>query len=150
MKPLLCAAVLCLTAGACAAQQSSSAQPDPALPQAEACRDSVTGSPAMPVSVMRESERHYWPDLVARQEYRLTMLQERLAAHLRAGRPFPARVDEFAAPIAEVPWLSTCDPWGHRIRLARTDREYELRSAGPDGVFLTADDIVKTGLTPRS
>lgn len=149
MKSLLCAAALCLSATACAAQQVPPAQPDLAQ-QVEACRDSVTGSPAMPLQVLRESEQHYWPELAARQEYRLTMLQERLAAQLRAGRPFPERLEEFAPPVAEVPWLSTCDTWGHRIRIARTDREYELRSAGPDGVFATADDIAKTGLVPRT
>ena len=149
MKTLLCAA-LCLSAAACAAQQVPPAQPDPAQSQIEACRDSVTGSPAMPVSVMRESERHYWPGLVERQAYRLTMLQERLGARLREGQPFPARIDELSPPVVEVPWLSTCDTWGHRVRIARVDREYELRSAGPDGVFGTADDIVKTGLVPRS
>lgn len=150
MKRLACTAALCLTAAACAAQQGSPAQPVPAGSRPEACRDSVTGSPAMPLSVMRESEQHYWPELVPRQEYRLTMLQERLTAQLRSGRPFPARLEEFAPPVAEVPWLSTCDPWGHRVRLSRQERQYELRSAGPDGVFETADDIVKTGLVPRS
>ena len=150
MKRLACAAALSLTAAACAAQGASSAQPAPAGPRAEACRDSVTGSPAMPLQVLRESEQHYWPELVPRQEYRLTMLQERLGAQLRSGRAFPARLDEFAPPVAEVPWLSTCDTWGHRIRLSRVEREYELRSAGPDGVFETADDIVKTGLVPRT
>jgi hypothetical protein len=148
MKSALCAAVLCLSAAACAAQQGSTAQPNPA--QGEACRDSVTGSPAMPVSVMRESERHYWPGLIERQEYRLTMLQERLGARLREGRPFPTRIDDLSPPVVEVPWLSTCDAWGHRVRIARSDREYELRSAGPDGVFGNGDDIVKTGLVPRS
>ncbi|HEU0080261.1 MAG TPA: hypothetical protein VFQ76_21620, partial [Longimicrobiaceae bacterium] len=63
MKRFVCTAALCLSAAACAAQQGSPARPDPARPQIEACRDSVTGSPAMPVSVMRQSERHYWPEL---------------------------------------------------------------------------------------
>jgi len=149
MKIPLLAAVLVLSASACAAQRVVPAQPDPGEPRAEACRDSVTGSPAMSVQVMRETEQHYWPDPVKREEYRLTMLQERLGAHLREGRAFPVRMDEFAAPVAEVPWLSTCDPWGHRVRLSRADREYELRSAGPDGVFGNADDIFRTGLAPR-
>lgn len=150
MKIALFAAALALPVAACAAQQSAAASaPDPSQPRVEACVDSVTGSPAMPVAVMRETERHYWPEPVPREEYRLTMLQERLGAHLREGRAFPTRMDEFAAPIAEVPWLSTCDPWGHRVRIARTEREYELRSAGPDGVFGTTDDLVKTGLAPR-
>src|SRR4051794_25248027 len=90
------AAALALSAGACAAQQGSAAQPEPAQPGVESCRDSVTGSPAMPVQVMRETEQHYWPELPEREAYRLTMLQERLGAYLREGRPFPTRLDEFA------------------------------------------------------
>jgi hypothetical protein len=150
MKTVLLVAALSLSAAGCAAQTTPAPAPGPAQPRVEACVDSVTGSPAMSVEVMRQTERQYWPDLVARQTYRLTMLSERLGAHLREGRPFPSSVDEFAAPVAEVPWLSTCDPWGHRVRVSRQDREYELRSAGPDGVFGTADDLTVTGLAPRA
>jgi hypothetical protein len=148
MKLLLIAAALSLPAAGCAAQTTPAPTPDPSRPRAEACVDSVTGSPAMSVEVMRQTERQYWPELTARAEYRLTMLTERLGAHLREGKPFPTRMDEFAAPIAEVPWLSTCDPWGHRVRISRREREYELRSAGPDGIFGTADDVARTGLAP--
>ncbi|HVG44671.1 MAG TPA: hypothetical protein VM890_08070, partial [Longimicrobium sp.] len=149
MKIALLAAALALPAAGCAAQTSPAPAPA-ATPSAgvEACVDSVTGSPAMSVQVMRETERRYWPEPAAREEYRLTMLVERLGAHLREGKPFPASVNEFAAPIAEVPWLSTCDPWGHRVRVARQGREFELRSAGPDGTFGTPDDLIKTGLGP--
>jgi hypothetical protein len=41
------------------------------------------------------------------------------------------------------------DGWNHPIRYHRTDRAYELRSAGPDGVFETPDDIVLAGPGPR-
>jgi hypothetical protein len=150
MKTVLLAAALALPAAGCAAQTTpASAAPDPAQPRVEACVDSVIGSPAMSVEVMRQTERRYWPEPVPREQYRLSMLSERLGAHLREGHPFPASVDEFAGPVAEVPWLSTCDPWGHRVRIGRQDREFELRSAGPDGVFQTADDLVVTGLAPR-
>ena len=149
MKIVLLAAALALPAAGCAAQTSPAPAPAPSTTAGvEACVDSVTGSPAMSVQVMRETEQRYWPDPVAREEYRLTMLIERLGAHMREGHPFPTSVNEFAPPIAEVPWLSTCDPGGHRVRVARQEREFELRSAGPDGVFGTADDVVKTGLAP--
>jgi len=147
MKTVLLAVFLALPAAGCAAQTTPA--PGPAQPRAEACVDTVAGSPAMSVEVMRQTEQHYWPDLVKREEYRLTMLSERLGAHMREGKPFPTRLDEFAAPVPEVPWLSTCDPWGHRVRLSRSEREFELRSAGPDGVFGTADDVTRTGLAPR-
>ena len=39
---------------------------------------------------------------------------------------------------------STPDAWGRKIRYERlSDSSFRLRSAGPDGVFETADDIVK-------
>jgi hypothetical protein len=39
---------------------------------------------------------------------------------------------------------STPDAWGRAIRYERlSDESFRLRSAGPDGVFDTADDIVK-------
>src|SRR5215213_2690645 len=116
MKIVLFAAALALPAAGCAAQTTPAPTPGPAQPQIETCVDSVTGSPAMSVEVMRQTERQYWPDLMAREQYRLTMLSERLGSHLREGKPFPTSVNEFAAPVAEVPWLSTCDPWGHRVR----------------------------------
>ncbi len=37
------------------------------------------------------------------------------------------------------------DGWGHQIRYTRQTNGYELRTSGPDHVFETADDIVKTG-----
>ncbi|MGI6599993.1 MAG: type II secretion system protein GspG [Kiritimatiellia bacterium] len=36
------------------------------------------------------------------------------------------------------------DSWGQRFNYSVHDNEYELRSAGPDGTFQTADDIVRT------
>jgi len=150
MKIVRLAAAFTLSAAACAAQNPApAAPPAPSGPQAQACVDSVVGSPAMSLQVMRQTEQQYWPQPIAREQYRLTMLSERLGAHLREGHPFPVSVDEFAPPIAEVPWLSTCDPWGHRVRVARQGREFELRSAGPDGVFQTEDDLVQTGLVPN-
>jgi hypothetical protein len=150
MKIAVAAAfALTLPLAGCAAQRTATAQPGPSSSRAEACVDSVIGSAAMTVQVMRETEQRYWPEPEAREDYRLTMLSERLGAHMREGRPFPASVDDFAPRIAEVPWLSTCDPWGHRVRVSHTGRDFELRSAGKDGEFGTADDLVKTGLLPR-
>lgn len=36
------------------------------------------------------------------------------------------------------------DPWGHRVRYERLSEDsFRLTSAGPDGAFGTADDIIK-------
>ena len=36
------------------------------------------------------------------------------------------------------------DSWGQQLRLTTRSNWFEIRSAGPDGVFDTRDDIVKT------
>jgi hypothetical protein len=77
------------------------------------------------------------------------MLQERLLGFVRDNHKRPERLLEFADSVAEVPWLSTCDPWRHRVVYTPHGDEYELRSAGPDGILQTADDVVRTGLLPR-
>jgi hypothetical protein len=40
--------------------------------------------------------------------------------------------------------LALIDAWGRRVKYEKlSDSSFRLRSAGPDGVFGTADDIVK-------
>jgi hypothetical protein len=46
--------------------------------------------------------------------------------------------------------LRTVDVWGRALRYQVDGREYELRSAGPDGDFDTADDIFVTGRLGRN
>lgn len=116
---------------------------------AEACRDTVTGNAVMTPAQLFADELRHWPDAGDRAEYRLSMLQERLDARVRNGSAPPQRLSDFADPVAEVPWLSTCDPWGHRVEFVREGDGYELRSAGPDGRMFTPDDVSKQGLLPR-
>jgi hypothetical protein len=42
------------------------------------------------------------------------------------------------------------DVWGNAVRYLVRGRDYELRSAGPDGVFSTADDIIVWGQLGRN
>ena len=42
------------------------------------------------------------------------------------------------------------DPWGRTVRYTFRERNYELRSAGADGSFDTADDIVVLGQLGRN
>jgi len=140
MKPTYFLVPLALAAYplAAAAQQSP--------PRAEACVDSITGNPVMTPAQLRAAEMQRWPEAPARAEYRITMLQERLTGFVRDKQTRPLRLFEFADSVAEVPWLSTCDPWGHRVVFTPRGDEYELRSAGPDGLLHTADDVVQGGL----
>jgi hypothetical protein len=115
-----------------------------------ACTDSITGNPAMTAASLVAAERQGWPEPGARAEYRLTMLQERLSAWQHEEHRIPLQLTEFAPPVAEVPWLSTCDPWSHRVAFTPRGDEYELRSAGPDGTFGTDDDVVRRGMFIRA
>jgi hypothetical protein len=48
------------------------------------------------------------------------------------------------------PGCSGRDPWGRQVRYSVTGRAFEIRSAGPDGMMDTADDIVAIGRLGRS
>ncbi|HYH83015.1 MAG TPA: hypothetical protein VEX86_24685 [Longimicrobium sp.] len=117
------------------------ATPSAAQDRAEACVDTITGNPAMTVAQLRAAENERWPDLGERAQYRLLMIGERLGAWQREQKRIPPSLSDFAGPVAEVPWLSTCDPWLHRVRFTPRGDEWELRSAGPDALFHTPDDV---------
>jgi hypothetical protein len=138
MKPTFLLVPLALACALPAAAQ----QPQ----RAEACTDTITGNSVMTPAQLRAAELQGWPEPGARATYRLQMLQERLSAHLRDTGKVPQRLFDFADSVAEVPWLSTCDPWGHRVVFVPRAGEYDLRSAGPDGILGTADDIVRSDM----
>jgi signal peptidase I len=57
----------------------------------------------------------------------------------------------YPASLADVDLDTTTDDWGNRLRYARSDDgDYQLVSAGPDGVFDTGDDLTNqnTALRP--
>jgi hypothetical protein len=115
-------------------------------PQVEACTDTITGNEVMSVAQLRQVENERWPEPADRVEYRLMMLQARVEGYMRRTGRRPERLFDFSEAVAEVPWLSTCDAWRHRVVFLPRGDEYELRSAGPDGVLGTADDVVQNGL----
>jgi hypothetical protein len=122
--------------------------------RAEACTDTITGNEVMSADQLRQSEMQGWPEPGARAAYRLLMLEARVEGYMRQTGRRPERLFDFAEAVAEVPWLSTCDPWGHRVTFAPRGDEFELRSAGPDGIAGDADDLVQGGMftakaTPR-
>jgi len=125
------------------------ALPCAAQDRAEACVDTITGNDAMSVPMLRAAETERWPDLSVRAAYRLSMLGERMGAWQRETLRIPRALFDFADRVAEVPWLSTCDPWRHRVRFTPRGDEWELRSAGPDGLFATPDDLHGEGMFVR-
>lgn len=125
------------------------ALPCAAQDRAEACVDTITGNAVMTVALLRDTENRYWPDLADRARYRLSMIGERMGAWQREQKRIPRQLFDFADRVAEVPWLSTCDPWSHRIRFTPRGDDWELRSAGPDGLFATTDDVTGEGMFVR-
>jgi hypothetical protein len=61
---------------------------------------------------------------------------------VKAGR-VPNTIHEFLTP-ADPAFPVTPDGWGTPVRYRPLGTDYELRSAGPDRVFCTLDDIVVT------
>src|SRR5829696_4066997 len=92
---------------------AATALPCAAQDRAEACVDTITGNAVMSVAQLRAAENERWPDLAERAEYRLSMIGERLGAWQREQKRIPMELFGFMERVAEVPWLSTCDPWLH-------------------------------------
>lgn len=89
-----------------------------------------------------ESER-FGSDSVRWAEFRLRGVETNILRFHDAYRRFP---DSLAEAVPIPPGLPTkrsyqYDPWGTLVRYAHTDSTFELRSAGPDRVFETRDDL---------
>ena len=63
---------------------------------------------------------------------------------IRTGK-FPDSIYALAQPIGDRPAplddKNTKDAWGNDFQIRRSDKGVEIRSAGPDGSFNSADDI---------
>jgi hypothetical protein len=65
-----------------------------------------------------------------------------ILAHAGEGEGLPATLD--ALRRLEPASATAADAWGRKFRYERlSDDSFRLSSAGPDGVFDTADDIVR-------
>lgn len=67
----------------------------------------------------------------------------------RYARPTGNLPETLEPVLASFPHLPARDLWGNRIRYSPAGLRYELRAAGPDGEFNTADDIVSLGQLGR-
>lgn len=90
-----------------------------------------------------ESEQ-FGADSVRWAEFRLRTLETNILRFHDANRQFPESLAQ-AVPIP--PGLPTkrsyrYDPWGTVVWYSRTDSTFELRSAGPDRLYRTGDDVL--------
>jgi len=75
-------------------------------------------------------------------EANLEGLSRVILAHAGEGEGLPASLD--ALRRLEPAAASAADAWGRKFRYERvSDESFRLTSAGPDGAFDTADDIVR-------
>jgi hypothetical protein len=63
----------------------------------------------------------------------------------RLGRPDGAPPATLAPVLEHYEYAHGTDLWGRGIRYRSEGRWYEVRSAGPDGTFHSADDVVGWG-----
>ena len=62
---------------------------------------------------------------------------------IRTGK-YPDSIDALVQPVGDRPAAldkKPQDAWGNDFQIRKTDRGVEIRSAGPDGNFNSADDI---------
>lgn len=64
----------------------------------------------------------------------------------RRSASLPATLDE----VRDEPGVSLSDPWGRRFSYSASERDFSIRSAGRDGTFDTADDVVATARLGRA
>ena len=87
------------------------------------------------------------PDPPRTTRTNLGLLQALVTAYERRTGSLPERLADLpAAGMQPDPWLA--DGWGQAIRYTRRGSEFELRSAGPDGVFETSDDLAADERVP--
>ncbi|HEX2205844.1 MAG TPA: hypothetical protein VHG91_21195 [Longimicrobium sp.] len=105
-------------------------------------RDTVrTKAPPGPIV---DTEEAIWPDPRDRTYVRLDMLRNLVRAHVAERGALPASLEDFVPPPEAAERDLSHDAWGRAIAYARSGVEYELRSAGADGVARTADDLLVT------
>jgi hypothetical protein len=78
---------------------------------------------------------------------RVAEIKEALLAHLAVEKKCPAALDDLIRDRA-VDRHSLNDAWGTPIAYRCSDRGTQVRSAGPNKVFGTADDITSKTILP--
>ena len=86
------------------------------------------------------------PNPAGRTRFWMLQLEEDLVRYQRRVGVFPYALDSLRSAPAE----KRTDIWRRGLRYVRTDTSYELRSAGADGRWDTADDILLTGRASKN
>jgi hypothetical protein len=86
----------------------------------------------------------YGSDPWARTRPRIVAAQEYLIRFCATFHRYPDRLVEAFPPRSNWAMEYDRDAWGRLLRYRATGSDYELRSAGADGVFDTNDDLVGT------
>jgi len=130
---------------ACASTVGCVHSPPPATPPVPSgeTADSAVRRPF----VVADTDHDLHPDPLDLTRVRLVQLRWFLRDAMSRTGELPQSLDEVVprmmTPLSKVEMLQ--DGWGRDLRFARSGRDFEIRSAGPDGSFMTADDVVVTG-----
>jgi len=85
-----------------------------------------------------DTEETLYPHPAERTEYRMRSLAVRIGRYWSKNHKLPVRLSELPADSSNLRY----DAWDRSIEYKFSDSTFELRSRGPDGIILTADDIV--------
>ena len=91
---------------------------------------------------LMDSQEDVFRDPRDQARIRLTFAQQHLERRRSENRKMPKSLAEVFVGLSEDrrAYLGF-DPWNRAIRLSLVSSGYQLRSAGPDGVFDSSDDI---------
>lgn len=106
-------------------------------------RPPAAGAPAVnhPPGIA-DTDRALFPDPVDRTSVRMESLRRQITFHVEAHGSVPKRLDDATGPESDWVMDFRHDAWGHEFKYSPSHKDYTLASAGPDGRFGTADDIV--------
>ena len=111
-------------------------------PAARAAPRTVVDSAMVP----HHNEETLFPDALQRTQHRLAILRDLIYRHSRVTGMLPDRLEPIVQPYKQE-GATLLDAWNRPVVYTRRDKEYELRSAGKDGVLNSDDDIVQSGFS---
>ena len=129
-----------LVALACTSRRPALGAPQPAV---SAASDT---NRAPPLYVGETEETLYGSDPLSRTRVRMGESQYLLRHYCESHGRYPATLVE-VLPTPRSDWIVIYDfdGWDRPLQYRGNDRDYELRSAGPDRHFNTVDDVIGTG-----
>lgn len=93
---------------------------------------------------VNHNEETLFPDSIQRTQHRFAILRDLIYRHSRVTGMLPDHLEPIVQPFKKE-GATLLDAWNRPVVYTRRDKEYELRSAGMDGVLNTDDDLVQSG-----